>query len=232
MSASPYDLVLSSGFLAFASHAGFLAAVEEADLAVDGICGTSSGALTGALWAAGMPAREILTLLTERPPLAWLVPHLSPWRGLFRLDRMVEELEERLPADFAGLQRSFGAGVVTRERQPVLLTSGSLPLAVAASCAVPYLFAPVVHGDVPYQDGGVADRLFLEPWRALRPQARPVVHLVERSSGAAVQTDLSALPVVRSPRSGAQLWSLGPAQERFERTRTATLQLLARTDLG
>ena len=48
------DLVLSSGFLAFARHAGFLRAVEQLELPVEGLCGTSSGALSGALWAAAV----------------------------------------------------------------------------------------------------------------------------------------------------------------------------------
>ena len=51
------DLVLSSGFLAFAAQCGFLQAVEESGIAVDGVCGTSSGALAGALWASGWPAQ-------------------------------------------------------------------------------------------------------------------------------------------------------------------------------
>ena len=49
MNGPRYDLVLSSGFLAFARQAGFLEAVEQLGLAVDGVCGTSSGALAGAL---------------------------------------------------------------------------------------------------------------------------------------------------------------------------------------
>jgi len=48
-----YDLVLSSGFLAFASHSGFLKAVEAAGLHVSGVMGTSAGALSGSLYCAG-----------------------------------------------------------------------------------------------------------------------------------------------------------------------------------
>ena len=48
-----FDLVLSSGFLAFARHVGVLRAVERSGQDVTGVCRTSSGALVGALWAAG-----------------------------------------------------------------------------------------------------------------------------------------------------------------------------------
>jgi NTE family protein len=224
---SARDLVLSSGFLAFARHAGFLAAVEELGLPIDGVCGTSSGALCGALWAAGMPAREILRELTGRSPLGWASWHIAPWRGLLSLDRVVAELEQRLPATFAELPRPLGVGVATAERGHVLLTSGPLPLAVAASCAVPWLFVPVRVGDRWLHDGGAVDRTALAAWRAHRPGVQPVVHLVERTAGARQEPVLDGLVVVRSPPSGARLWSLGDVQAAFELSRSRTLHLLA-----
>lgn len=53
------DLVLSSGFLAFAYHSGFLEAVAEAGIRVRGVMGTSSGALSGALYSAGYSPIEV-----------------------------------------------------------------------------------------------------------------------------------------------------------------------------
>lgn len=228
----PVDLVLSSGFLAFAAHAGFVAAVEDAvgagALAVDGVCGTSSGALVGALWASGMPAAEILAMLTARAPLGWASPSFAPWRGLLRLDRVIAELRTRLPATIEALPRPFGVGVATRGGGHRLVTSGPLPEAVAASCAVPWLFAPVQVADEVLHDGGVVDRTALAAWRAHRPAATPVVHLVERSAGAAGEPDLTEARVVRSPRSGARLWSVGPVDAMFARSRAAAAAILAR----
>jgi predicted acylesterase/phospholipase RssA len=221
------DLVLSSGFLAFARHAGFLAAVEEVGLPVEGVCGTSSGALAGALWAAGMPAREILQELCGKTPLDWARWHPAPWRGLWSLDQVVAELEQRLPATFEALPRPLGVGVATHDRAHLLLTSGPLPLAVAASCAVPWLFLPVKIADRWLHDGGAVDRTALAAWRAHRPEAQPVVHLVERTAGARQEPVLDGLTVVRSPPSGARLWSLGDVQAAFELTRQRALQALA-----
>ena len=53
-------MVLSSGFLAFASHSGFLKAVDRAGLAVGGVMGTSAGALSGSLYSAGYSPDEVL----------------------------------------------------------------------------------------------------------------------------------------------------------------------------
>ena len=57
-----YDVVLSSGFLAFASHSGFLKAIDNAGLAVSGVMGTSAGALTGSLYCAGYSPDEVFSL--------------------------------------------------------------------------------------------------------------------------------------------------------------------------
>ena len=54
-----FDLVLSSGFLAFASHSGFLKAVSDADVNVRGVMGTSAGALSGSLYSAGYSPRQV-----------------------------------------------------------------------------------------------------------------------------------------------------------------------------
>lgn len=222
------DLVLSSGFLAFASHAGVLRAIEDLGVGIEGICGTSSGALVGALWASGLSAEEVLAVVTERPPLSWVSGHVAPWRGLFRLDPMIAELEARLPASFSALTCPLAVGVVhAADRSHQLLTDGPLPRAVAASCAVPWLFAPVDVGGQILADGAVADRTGLAAWRALRPDRHPVIHLVDRSAGARAEPSADPLWVVRSPRSRASLWSLGDARARFERSRRAAHAVLA-----
>ena len=63
------DVVLSSGFLAFGSHCGFLQAIVDARLEVAGVMGTSSGALVGSLFAAGLTPLEILDEFGRIAPL-------------------------------------------------------------------------------------------------------------------------------------------------------------------
>lgn len=212
------DLVLSSGFLAFSRQAAFLAAVEDAGLPVDGLCGTSSGALAGALWASGLSADAVLAELTARVPLATVALHARPWRGLLSMGPVIARLRDVLPATFEALPRPFGVGVVTPAGHAVL-TSGPLPEAVAASCAIPWLFAPVDIAGVACADGGVADRTGLAAWRAHRGERPTILHLVERTSGAIGGALPDDVRVVRSPRSGAKLWSLGDIAGQFADSR-------------
>ncbi len=222
----PFDLVLSSGFLAFGAQAGFLAGVEHSGVEVDGVCGTSSGALAGALWAAGHSAKDIFALLTDRPPFAKLGLHLRPWRGLFSMAPVIEELKRWLPPRIEDLPRPFAAGAMDNLGRGVLLRKGPLPASVAASCAVPWLFAPVVVSGCALADGGAVDRTGLRPWRALRGPQPTLLHLVQRSLGAKEELIDENVIVVRSQRSNAQLWSLGPVGERFESARAAAMEAL------
>lgn len=222
----PVDLVLSSGFLAFARQAGFLAAVEELGLEVDGVCGTSSGALAGALWAAGWSAEQVLAELTARAPLWQVRPSLAPWRGALSMHPIVQRLSQILPATFAGLDRPFGVGVSV-DGGHRLITAGPLPEAIAASCALPYVFAPVTVDGCVCSDGGAVDRTALQAWRSLRPEADVILHLVDRTAGAEHADDLDTVRVVRSVRSGARLWRLGDVASQFTETRTAAIRSLS-----
>jgi NTE family protein len=221
-----HDLLLSSGFLAFARQCGFLAAVEDLGLEVDGVYGTSSGAMCGALWAAGMPAADIIAELSRDRPITQVRPSLTPWRGLFTMDPVVRRLRALLPATFAELPRPFGVGVRGPDGRQAWITEGDLPAAVAASCSMPWVFVPVEVGGVAWQDGGAVDRLGYAGWRRLRGQRAVVVHQVARTAGTDGGDDLSALPVARSPRSGASFFSLGDVAGQVAESRTIALAAL------
>lgn len=222
------DLVLSSGFLAFARQAGFLAAVEEAGVAIDGVVGTSSGALAGSLWCAGHSAARIADELSARRPLALCRPHAAVWRGLFTMDAVMDHLSGLLPARFEDLPRPFGVGVVRGGRHH-LITTGPLVPAVAASMAIPRLFVPIDLGGA-CSDGAFADRTALDAWRAHRGPVDVLVHLVDASSGADTGSDVSREPVVRTPRSFASLWSLGDFTGQLAEARERTHAVLAALD--
>jgi NTE family protein len=137
------DLVLSSGFLAFARQTGVLSAVEDSGIEVGGVCGTSSGALAGALWCAGHSAKTVADKLSVQTPLSMLRPGIHMWRGLFSMRAVLSQLRDWLPPTFADLDRPFAVGVMGPSGEAVLLRDGPLPEAVAASCSIPWLFQPI-----------------------------------------------------------------------------------------
>ncbi|CAM9560191.1 unnamed protein product, partial [Heterosigma akashiwo] len=95
-----YDIVLSSGFLAFGRHIGFLKAVEETigRENVSLMVGTSSGAFIGALWACGYNTSEIAALVQPRRPVSLLRPAFRFWRGAVSFGPMIHYLgSDRVP---------------------------------------------------------------------------------------------------------------------------------------
>ena len=220
------DVLISSGFLAFARHLGFRKAFEARHGHPDAICGTSSGSVIGALWAAGVSIEQCVQLTHVARPIWMLTPNLAFWKGAFRLDQLMKRLEPHLPQRIEDLPMPFGVGVFDPQRQHKLLTSGPLVPALAASCAIPYLFAPVKIDGVEYGDGGFVDRIGAQAWRQLRPDAQCVAHMVDRSNGAADEVGLEGVTVVRTPRSFASFWSMGPyAEQMVEAEKLSLAQL-------
>lgn len=136
-------MILSSGFLAFARHAGFLQAIEDAELPVGGVMGTSAGAYAGSLYCAGYTPDQIAAELCNVPPIFLLRPCWRFWCGFLSLHAVVDRLRDLLPPTFEDLDCKLSVGVIRSDGQYQLIDSGPLPEAVAASGAIPVLFAPV-----------------------------------------------------------------------------------------
>lgn len=230
------DIILSSGFLAFASHSGFLQAVEDVGLPVRSIVGTSSGALVGSMKAAGYSAKEIATEFSRLPPIQRVRPSHRPWEGILSLDPVITILQELLPQTFEELQLQMAATVVDSYGQHRLVDSGILAPAVVASAAVPLLFQRVDIPGIecgPFLDGGLADRIGLDLWRSERvsevPPSATIVHLIGRSSpfsGPDKTDSIADASIVYSPRSGASLWDLSGFDEQFEQARRRAMPVL------
>lgn len=176
---APFTLAMSSGFFSFFAHGGVMAALEEARLLPDSLAGSSAGALTGGLWAAGLPADGIAELFFSLRKDDFWDP--GPGLGLLRGRRFRALIRRASPvARLEDCRRSVGFSVFDLLRwRTRVLRRGDFAAAVYASCAVPIMFHPIrSHGGL-LVDGGVADR----PGMAGIPRGQRVFyhHIVTRS---------------------------------------------------
>lgn len=89
-------------------------------------------------------AVQVAAELSRVPPAQLLRPNLQPWKGgVLTLDPVVERLRQLLPATFEELPVPLAVGVVDQTGKHTLVRSGPLPEAVAASAAIPMIFAAV-----------------------------------------------------------------------------------------
>ena len=227
------DVIFSSGFLCFSSHAGCLQALEKHAIKPSAVVGTSSGALAASMLAAGLSADEIADVLSAQRPISLVRPSATPWRGPLSTRALMRRMRDVLPGTFAELPVPLALGVYRPGvREPLLLTDGDLPSAVAASCAVPRLFSPVAVGGTLFADGGAVDRTMASAWRAWRPEGTPaLVHLVSDApdgefgprDGVGVAT-AECVHIVRSARAKASFLSL----KDFEGERSAACAAVER----
>jgi len=158
-------VALSSGGAKGLAHIGVIQVLEENDIPVDVIAGTSMGAYVGACWAKGLTgdglerlAAEVQTtrdLWTLVDPVAW------PRRGFIR-GRKIEERLRRTLGDrtFADLKTPLSIMATEYETfAPTILKEGDVASAVLASLAIPGIVVPVERDGVLYVDGGVCDPL-------------------------------------------------------------------------
>lgn len=157
-------LALGSGAAYGFSHIGVLKVLEQNNIAVDVICGTSMGAIVAALWAAGYKISDIERLADEfgRKISRFSVFGVTfPFRGFIKARRL-ETIFKGIFKDltFYDLKHNLKiAAFDFRSRKTVILEEGHIYKAVAASCAFPGIFEPVRFKKDVLLDGGILNPL-------------------------------------------------------------------------
>ncbi|HET7402428.1 MAG TPA: patatin-like phospholipase family protein [Usitatibacter sp.] len=201
-------VALGSGSMHALAHVGVLESIEESGLRVHVVSGTSAGALVGALWASGVPAREIErmagaagweTLRSFAPASGGLMSH-EPLRA---------RLATTLTAPIESWPKRFGAVATNVDNgRPRVLMSGDGALAVQASTASPVVFAPVVVGNERLADGALVEPVPVESARAMGAEFVIAVDVgyrpyEERAEGV-MQLGFQALNILRNTLGEAQ----------------------------
>jgi NTE family protein len=163
-------LALGGGGAKGLAHIPFLEAIDQQNLEVKQVAGTSIGAIVGALYAGGMKAADIRRLFTElfeknktgkvKPgKMMRLYPLVKPSisrSSLFKMDGLFDLLESHLPCKNIE-DLPIPLKVVASDfwkREQVVFDQGDIIRALRASSSIAGIFKPVISGDSVYVDGG------------------------------------------------------------------------------
>jgi NTE family protein len=159
-------LALGGGFARGFAHLGVLQVLEQNQIPISHIAGTSVGSILGAAYASGAPLARIIATcrtLRFRDIARWRVSRLG-LASNHRLGALIERVFDsrqfedlRIPLAVVATDLSSG--------EPVVFTQGNLVDAIRASCAFPGLFEPVEIGTRCLADGGLVAPV---PTRAAR----------------------------------------------------------------
>lgn len=157
-------LALGGGGVLGAAHIGVLKAVEELELPVHTIAGTSIGALMSALYAFGYNWQAIESITKD---LNWLnASELSLSQfGILSNDKLGELITQNIgEATFE--QADIPLAMIATDiynGEKVILKKGSVSKAVMASTCVPGIFNPIELNDKLLVDGGIVENVPISP---------------------------------------------------------------------
>ncbi len=172
-------LALSGGAARGIAHVGVLKVLEEHNIRVDCIAGTSAGAVVAGAYAAGLSLADLED-----------VGRKMRWRNMGRVtlsklgiqhnERMGEFIRERFPVTrFEDLKMPLAvvAADLRTGETVVLKDEGDLAFAIRASCALPGWYVPVTdEGGRQLVDGGLVANV---PTAAVRSLGADVVIAVD-----------------------------------------------------
>lgn len=164
MKKSNLGLVLSGGGVRGLAHAGALQALNELKIKVDIISGTSSGALIGVLYSAGVEPIEMVTYVKKKKlfDISELsfnfkgLLHNSVFKSILK-ENVPQQTFEELPIPVIVCATDFTHG------KPIYFESGPLAEFVVASCSIPFIFPPITYNHSSLVDGGLLDNFPVMP---------------------------------------------------------------------
>jgi len=158
-------LALGGGGAKGFAHIGVLKVLEEYNIPIDRVAGTSMGSIVGVLYCAGYSADDILNMLKEEKVWNWFKIDILRG-GLVNLNGVKETLRRYIGhEDFSLLKKPFYVAVSNLNTGKIKVVSEGNNLFewVIASSSVPVAFTPIKINGYTYVDGGLLMNLPADP---------------------------------------------------------------------
>ena len=162
MRSKKVGLALGSGAARGLAHIGVWKVLQEAEIPIDMVAGTSAGAIIGALCAQGKDASQIkaMTLELSGHKLAPLIDPSLPKSGFIKGRKIKDLLGSHIGGNirFSDMKIPFACvatDILTGEE--VVIDRGSVPEAVRASISIPGIFTVVKWEGRYLVDGGLVN---------------------------------------------------------------------------
>jgi NTE family protein len=163
-------VAFSGGGVRGYAHLGVLQVLEEAQVPIDVVAGTSMGGIIAGLYAAGVPLEELIAF-SNRTGIIDMASRDREWRGLFGHQKIAALLADLLgDEDITFEDLNIPTAVVSADVETgelVLLNRGPLIPAMMATSAFPIIFSPVYHQGRWLVDGGVVNNFPVDVVRQL-----------------------------------------------------------------
>jgi len=159
-------LALGSGGSRGLAHIGVIKILEENNIPIDFIAGSSIGALVGGLYAATKDIKKVeeIFLLSNKQQILKLFFDPSIGGGFINGDKIENFISEIIDAiKFKSLKIPFTAiATDLKNGKAVLINKGSVSKAIRSSISVPMIFMPSKNGTKLLVDGGLSQSVPVE----------------------------------------------------------------------
>lgn len=182
-------LALGGGAVLGAAHIGVIRALEEMDVEISYVTGTSIGAFVGALYAFGYNPKKIeeIALNLSWMDISGLVLFESGLLSNAKLGELLGESLGEKKIEDADIPLAVIATDITNGDK-VVLDKGSVAKAVMASTCIPGVFGPVKFEDKLLVDGGIVENI-------------PIDTIKKMGAEYVIGVDLNAIKTYHKPDS-------------------------------
>lgn len=196
-------LALGAGGAKGVTHIGVLKALEQKNICIDYIAGTSIGALVGGLYALTKDIVLIESIFYRSQTKEFVESFSDPslTSGLLKGDKVLNLFSEYIKEDTLIEDTQIPFAVVTTDLKSgkrVVLKSGNLKQAIRASISLPVIFSPVEYEDYLLVDGGLVEPVPIQAVKEMGAQKIIAVNLYSQHFVPEENKSLSLIDVAKS----------------------------------